>query len=139
MIRFLLSVCLALVLPATSLAGQDQGTSPDWAEARYAVRFEPLDWLIGEWQGYGEFSNRTTYIHKRYSYEVAGVYLVERTLDVFPPPEPSTEFEVHQDFSVFYRDNVTGDFTANGFFVETFVTDAEVRVLEDGPIAVVEN
>lgn len=127
------------VLTTGSLAAQTSGSEEDWSSARFADRFESFDWLIGEWQGYGEFSNRTTYIHKRFSYEVAGVYFSERTLDVFPPPEPTTEFEVHQDLAFFQRDNSTGALTATTFFVETFVTTASVKVLDDGESFVVES
>ena len=131
--------CLGVALLAGSLGAQTEEPTRDWSEARFDARFDGMAWLIGEWQGYGEFSDRTTYIHKRYSYEVAGVYLVEKTLDIFPPPEVSTEFEVHQDFSVFYRENQTGDFSANGFFVETFVTGASVTLLDGGESFVVES
>jgi hypothetical protein len=135
--KALLFCCIPMLFRAAPLKAQDP--SPDWTESRFEARFQPLDWLIGEWQGYGEFSDRTTYIHKRFSYEVAGVYLVERTVDVFPPPQPSTEFELHQDLSVLYRDNQTGEFTANTFFVETFVTDGAVRIGDDGNSFVVES
>jgi hypothetical protein len=130
---------MGAALMAGPLEAQTEEPTPDWSEARFEARFEPMAWLIGEWQGYGEFSDRTTYIHKRYSYEVAGMYLVEKTLDIFPPPEVSTDFEVHQDFSVFYRENKTGEFSANGFYVETFVTGASVTLLDDGESFVVES
>ena len=132
-------VGLWVLFAVGSAFAQSDAPSQDWSEARFGARFEAFDWLIGEWQGYGQFEDRTTYIHKRYSYDVAGVYLVERTLDVFPPQEVSTDFEVHQDFSVFYRNNQTGDFALNGFFVETFVTQAAVGVAQDGSSFVVES
>ena len=129
---------LVFLIPLPVLAQTDASTA-DLSEARFEARFEAFDWLIGEWQGYGQFADRTGYIHKRYFYDVAGVYLVERTLDMFPPPEPSTQFEVHQDFTVFFRDNVTGAFSASGYYVETFVTDADVVVSEEGNSFVVES
>ncbi len=134
----LLAGAVTLLAPGP---GAPQDTQPAGAssESRFSDRFEPFDWLVGEWQGYGEFSDRVTFIHKRFAYEVAGVFFVERTLDMFPPPEPSTEFEVHQDFAVLHRNNQTGEFTATTFFVETYVTTAAVRVLEDGQSFVVES
>ena len=129
---------LGSLIPQPVLAQTDASTV-DWSDARFAARFEAFDWLIGEWQGYGQFSDRTGYIHKRYSYDVAGMYFVERTLDMFPPPQPSTEFEVHQDFTVFFRDNLTGALSANGYYVESFVTDAAVTVAGGGDTFVVES
>ena len=40
-------------------------------------RFQEIDWLIGEWQGYGVFTDNTTYIHRAYKYDVAGMSLKE--------------------------------------------------------------
>jgi hypothetical protein len=44
-------------------AATDADDAPAWEGKRAAERFAPLDWLVGEWQGYGKFPNRTTYIH----------------------------------------------------------------------------
>ena len=135
---FLLAGAITILAPCP-VVPQDTQPAGTSSESRFSDRFESFDWLIGEWQGYGEFSDRVTFIHKSYAYEVGGVFLVERTLDMFPPPEPSTDFEVHQDLSVLHRDNQTGEFTATTFFVETYVTTAAVRVLEDGQSFVVES
>jgi hypothetical protein len=43
----------------------------DWKDKRGRERFESLAWLEGEWQGYGKFSDRVTYIRKHYSFELA--------------------------------------------------------------------
>ncbi len=94
--------------------------------------------MIGEWQGYGKFSNRTTYIHKSYSYDLGGMYLVERTLDMFPPDTLSTNFEVHQDFSVFYRDDATGGLKAKGFFIEGFIWSSNVTLSDGGKVIAIE-
>jgi hypothetical protein len=110
----------------------------NWGAMKGADRFEELAWLEGEWQGYGEFTNRTTYIHKKYSYDVAGMFFIERTLDIFPPPELSTEFEIHQDFTVFYRDTGTGGIKSKGFYVEGFVWSSDVTVSDDGDTIVIE-
>lgn len=79
-----------------------------------------------------EVSNRTAYIRKQYAYEIAGMYFVERTVDMFPPPEPSVAFEMHQDLTVFYRDDRSGDLKAKGFFVEGFVTSSTLDVQAGG-------
>lgn len=92
-------------------------------------RFAPLSWLVGEWQGYGLFSDDTTYIHKRFRYELEGMFLVEETLDIFPPAEPTTDYQVHQD-RLFYYPRGAG-FAAKGFFVEGFVWNAGVSVSGD--------
>lgn len=110
---------------------------PQPGVARGAVRFPELDWLVGQWQGYGEFEDRWTLIRKSWAYEMSGMYLVERTIDMFPPDEPSTEFEIHEDFTVVYRGE--GDrLRARGFFVEGFVTEAEVQTSEGGARVVIE-
>ena len=116
----------------------DADAQLNWSALKGADRFEELDWLIGEWQGYGRFTDRTTYIHKEYYYDLTGVFIVERTLDVFPPPELSTDFEIHQDFTVFYRDTGTGGIKAKGFFVEGFVWSSDVVVSDDGDTVVIQ-
>ena len=121
-----------------SLAGQnarpdqEAPTEEETASATGSDRFAGLDWLVGEWQGYGLFADDTTFIHKRYSYEVGGRFLVERTLDMFPPARPSTEFEVHQDMTVFYR--TEEGYRAKGFFVEGFVWNSEVEIRNEGGV-----
>lgn len=95
-----------------------------------AARFPELAWLIGEWQGYGQLGDRVTYIHKAFTFEVAGRYLVERTRDVFPPAKPTTEFELHQDVTTFYRTDA-GGYRAKGFYVEGYVWNSTVSVTGD--------
>jgi hypothetical protein len=118
-------------------AGSTVQAQHDWQVARGPDRFGPLHWLIGEWQGYGKFSDRSTLIHKSFFYDVAGMYLIERTIDMFPPDSLTTEFEVHQDFTVYYRHNRDGSILAKGFFVESYVTFATVEIGDDGRIIVV--
>jgi len=118
------TLVFALAVLAPSLAAQEP-TTP-----RGADRFAPLDWLIGEWRGYGMFASDTTLVHKRYAYDTAGMFLVERTLDAFPPSEPTTDYQLHQDFAVYYR--VADGFAAEAFFVEGFVWHSAVRPTEDG-------
>jgi len=100
------------------------------ADLRGAARFGPLAWLVGEWQGYGIFPDDTTYIHKRFDYETAGVHLVERTIDIFPPEDLGTDYQLHQDFAVYYRDG--SDYHVKSFFVEGFVWSSTVRVSSNG-------
>ena len=136
----LLVPLLCLALAPSGAAPQDTGS--DDAAARPPAadesRFAPFDWLVGEWRGYGKFSNRTTYIHKTYGYDIGGVYFFERTLDIFPPQELSTEFEIHQDVSYFYRVGADGEYRAKMFYVEGFVTSAMVKVSDDGSEIVIE-
>lgn len=120
---------------STGSAEDDQS----WQDKSGSERFAPLHWLVGEWRGYGEFAKDTGYIHKRFYYDLAGMYLIERTLDMFPPKEPTTEFEIHQDFVVYSRGNESGALKARGFFVESFVTSAQVSVSADGNSVVIES
>ena len=114
------AVGLAL-LPAAA-SGQSSQPPPTGDQ-----RFGAFAWLAGEWQGYGQMGERVTYIHKAFGYDVGGRDLVERTLDMFPPSKPSTEFELHQDFIVYFRTDA-GSYRAKGFFVEGFVWNSTVTV-----------
>jgi len=96
-----------------------------------SARLSEIDWLVGEWRGYGVFSNRTTYIHKSFSYEIGGKFLVEKTIDMFPPDTPSTEFEIHQD-QVFYFLNAD-KLEAVGFYGEGFVNCFNLTVEQSAP------
>jgi len=116
--------------PSSALPAQP----PAGETARGDDRLHELAWLVGEWQGYGEFSDRITYIRKVFAYDVGGVVLSERTVDMFPPARPSTEFEIHQDLVLFYRAGAT--LRARGFYVESFVTACDVTVGEDATIVV---
>jgi hypothetical protein len=119
---------------AAAAAAQDGAKTPRGAE-----RFAALNWLVGEWRGFGKFAKTTSYVHKRFAYDVAGVYLTERTLDVFPPPEPSTDFELHQDLVVYYREGADGPFRAKGFYVESFVASLNVTIGEGGDSVTLES
>lgn len=54
----------------------------------------------------------------QFYYDLAGVVFVERTLDVFPPKMPSTDYEMHQDFVVYHPMEATDRLRAKGFYVE---------------------
>ena len=131
---------LALLLAAVVTTGTAVPAEAqlNWSAMKGADRFEELHWLIGEWQGYGQFTSRTTYIHKEYYYDIAGMFFIERRLDMFPPPEPSTEFEIHQDFTVFYRDTQNGGLKAKGFYVEGFVWSSNLKVSDDRRTIIIE-
>ncbi len=103
--------------------------------AAIAGGFEDLAWLEGEWQGFAVAGERSNVTHVEYRYEQAGRYLVERTVAMFPPGEPSTEFETHQDMTVYYE--IGGEVRAKGFFVEGFVQSSRVSV--DGLTVVIES
>lgn len=129
---------LWLVLLAPAVLAEEP--SPDWQKLRGSERFAELAWLVGEWRGYGEFSNgHTNYIHKSYAYDLAGMFFVERTLSMSPPPEPATEYEIHQDLTMFYRNHQSGALKAQAFYVESFVTAAEVTVADGGDTIVIES
>jgi hypothetical protein len=132
------AVATPVAAVAAGKADAPERAETDWEGTTGAGRFGPLGWLIGEWKGYGKFEDRVTYIRKHFAYELAGHFLVERTVDMFPPKEPSTEFELHQDFTVYSRENDTGRLRARGFFVESYVTRADVEASEDGSRIVVE-
>jgi hypothetical protein len=75
-----LAVLIAVAAGAmTAWAAEPAEDKPAWAGAVGEERFAPIAWLEGEWRGYGEFPDRVNYIHKTYEYDVAGMYLVERT------------------------------------------------------------
>jgi len=121
---FLVSSLLAV--SADGLAAQPTSPASDPAASE---RFAPLHWLVGEWRGYGLFPDATTYIHKAFGYELGGRFLVEETIDVFPPPQPTTEYQIHRDRLYYYP---RGDgFALKGFFVEGFVWNAGVTISGD--------
>lgn len=101
------------------------------------TKLNELDWLLGEWQGYGIVGKQYNLIRKTYAYEIGGVFLVERTLSMFPPGKPDTEFEMHQDFLVFHQ-NVE-QLAAKGFYIEGFVSQATVSVAEGGSQILIES
>jgi hypothetical protein len=95
-----------------------------------------LAWLEGEWRGYGAFASDTTYIHKRFVRELRGAVLVERTIDMFVPDTASTEYEIHEDLTVYHADGSA--IRAKGFFVEGFAWSSTVRVSASGDTLLVE-
>jgi hypothetical protein len=82
------------------------------------------------------FSADTTYIHKRFTRELRGTVLVERTVDMFAPAAATTDYEIHEDFTVYHPDGAT--LQAKGFFVEGFAWRSTVRVSVGGDSIVVE-
>ena len=138
MARLPVATAVAMLVLPTLITAQPSGSAGS-ASPRGADRFPQLHWLVGEWQGFGEFADHTAYIHKRYSYELGGMFFVERTLDMLPPDRPSTEYEIHQDFSVIYLDSATDSLRAKGFFVEGFVTSSNVLVDGGGSRILIES
>ena len=55
---------------------------------------------------------------------------------MFPPDTLSTEYEIHQDFTVFYRAN--GTMKAKTFFVESYGTSANVVLSTEGDTITIE-
>ncbi len=95
-------------------------------------RLASLAWLVGERRGFGSFADRIGYIHVEFHYDLAGAVFVERTLDVFPPEMPSAEYEMHQDFVVYYPLGGSDRLRAKGFYVQGFVNSFDVEISEDG-------
>lgn len=70
-------IIISLTTPCGSIYATEPQDSPQKPPARFVERFQEIDWLIGEWQGYGVFTDNTTYIHRAYKYDVAGMSLKE--------------------------------------------------------------
>ena len=47
-------------MQATDIGATDPQPGSEAGVARGADRFPALDWLVGEWQGYGEFAHEET-------------------------------------------------------------------------------
>jgi len=122
-------VALSAAVLAVFASGLGAQAASEASRPAATGRFAPLDWLVGEWQGYGLFPDDTTYVRKVFGYELGGRFLVEETIDVFPPPQPTTEYQIHRDRLYYYP---RGDgFALKGFFVEGFVWNAGVTVAGD--------
>ncbi|MBU0741518.1 hypothetical protein KKG45_06675 [bacterium] len=106
--------------------------APLWVAA---ADLSDLAWLEGEWQGYSLMGETSNVNHKEFRFAQAGRYLVERTLAMFPPAEPSTDYETHQDMTVFYA--IGGELRSKGFFAEGLVQSSAVTV--DGPRVIIES
>lgn len=91
-----------------------------------AAETADLAWLEGEWQGYSTMGDKHNLNRKWFAWEMGGLYLVERTVAVFPPAEPSTEYETHQDRAWYYA--VGGELRMKGFYSEGFVQNGTVAV-----------
>ncbi len=139
MVKMTFAALLVLVFTFGVWTEAQAQNGDEWEDRRGAARFGELDWLIGEWQGYGVFAEGRNQIHKSYGYEVGGMFLVERTLDMFPTETPSTDYEIHQDFMVVYRDTLGGGLLAKTFFIEAFVASSELTVAEGGDVFVIES
>lgn len=91
-------------------------------------RLPELDWLLGEWRRFGQFTDRASHIYKRFSYELTGMILVGRTQGFFPPSEVTIDFEIHQDNVLYFRNG--GGLEAIGFYREGYVNLFRVSVTE---------
>ena len=94
-----------------------------------AADLADLAWIEGEWQGYSIMGNKSNLNHKWFVREMGGTYLVERTVAVFPPAEPTTEYETHQDQCWYYA--MGDEVRMKGFFVEGFVSSGTVSISGD--------
>lgn len=98
-----------------------------------------LDWLLGEWRGYGIVGKDMNTIYKRFYYDLAQVFFVERTTAMFPPSKPTTEYEIHQDLLFYYLDEASGKIKTKGFYVEGYVSSANVEIAKNGDVITIES
>lgn len=98
-----------------------------------------LDWLLGEWRGYGIVGKDMNTIYKRFYYDLAKVFFVERTTAMFPPSKPTTEYEIHQDLLFYYPDQASGKIKSKGFYVEGYVSSAIVEIAKNGDVITIES
>ncbi|CAM2064882.1 hypothetical protein SCOR_05875 [Sulfidibacter corallicola] len=131
------SLMWVLLFGVTAMAGEGApGSAESGTATAKAGPFGLLDRLVGEWRGLGVFPDRKGYIHKTYAFELGRKYLVERTIDMWPPKEPSPDFHIHRDISFFYLDG--GQIKVKSFHGEGFVWNAEVTLGEAGESFVIE-
>lgn len=102
-----------------------------------AAELADVAWLAGQWQGYSLMGDRSNVNRKTFEFEVGGRYLVERTTAMFPPAEPSVDYELHEDMTVYYATG--GELFAKSFFSEGFVQSSTVKVSADATEVVIES
>ncbi len=139
LMRWYMTGIFIIIISLSTPCAPSHAADPQKPPARSAERFPALDWLIGEWQGYGVFTDKNTYIHRSYRYDTAGMFLIERTIDMFPPDTLTTEFEVHQGFAVYYVDTISNSIKAKTFFVESYVQSSTVTIHDNGQRIVAES
>lgn len=131
--RYLVTIALFQCDIYSPAGAQEQSEAP----LRYAERFSGVDWLVGEWRGLGVFErvdNNTTYLHRVYSYDMAGMFIQERTIVLLPPDSLTSDYGIHQNMSVCYLDTIENQHRSRTFVIESYVSTALWTMTDDGMV-----
>lgn len=104
-------VILALNLP---LHAQQNTNADPWHLFRY---------FTGQWQGHETGKSGIGKGERTYEFILGGTYLLSRNTSTFEPQEKNPKGEVHQDWTIFSRDNNAGSFAVRQFNSEGFVNE----------------
>ncbi len=83
--------------------------------------WEPVRFLIGEWEGRGEGKSGISKVWKDWQFALNGKFLQMKTKAVFAPQEQNPKGETHEDLGYFSYDGARKTIVFRQFHVEGFI------------------
>lgn len=106
------NIILLLVLFPALLVAQVEKEQDVW---------EPVKFLIGEWEGRGEGKSGVSKVWKDWQFALNGKFLQMKTRAVFAPQEKNPKGETHEDLGYFSYDGARKTIVFRQFHVEGFI------------------
>jgi hypothetical protein len=109
----------ACLLLATARQPGAQDAKPD--------PWQPVRFLVGEWQGTAEGQAGTGTVRRTYAFVLDDRYLHERNVSTYPPQAANRAGEVHEHWSFLSHDRRRGTLVLRQFHQEGFVNQYVLR------------
>ncbi len=118
-----LAFVLAWSISPTSAAAQ--GNKPD--------PWEPVRFLLGEWQGVAKGKTGDGTVRRTYSFIIKGRFILEKNVSTYPPQASNPSGEVHEHWSILSYDRARHALVLRQFHQEGFVNQYVISPAASGP------
>lgn len=118
------------VLTACLILGSTQARTEEPAKPDV---WEPVRFLVGDWEGKAEGQGGTGTVRRSYAFVLQDRYLHEKNVSTYPPQEANKAGEVHEHWSFFSYDRSRKALVLRQFHQEGFVNQYVLSTSESGP------
>jgi hypothetical protein len=95
--------------------------------------WEPVRFLVGDWEGSAEGQAGTGSVQRTYSFVLKDRYLHEKNVSTYPPQAANKPGELHEHWSFFSYDRGRKTLVLRQFHQEGFVNQYVLNAAESGP------
>lgn len=110
----LVSIAAALLLLQSSFKSQTKTRADVW---------DPLEYLVGKWEGTGNGKPGASKVQRQYSFILSDQFLQVQNRSVYEPQPKNPKGEIHEDWGMISFDKSRKQFVFRQFHVEGFVSE----------------